>query len=147
MKSDSAGENAWPEMPVRTYVDSSVLIAAFRGDRSSSNRAMEILDDPARQFLVSDFLRLEVLPQPIFHKNKGELEFMETFIKQGQDIEVAPRVAKCAIELASNYQLTALDALHVAAAIEGQADEFVTLEKTTKPLCRVREIKVTSIHS
>lgn len=134
-------------MPVRTYADSSVLIAAFRGNAASSKRAIEILDDPDRQFLVSDFLRLEVLPQPAFHHRKDELEFMETFIKQGQDIEVAPRVARCAIKLASNYQLSALDALHVAAAIEGQADEFVTLEKTTKPLCQIQEIRVTPIHS
>lgn len=134
-------------MPVRTYVDSSVLIAAYQGSHVLSARALSILDDPDRQFLVSDFLRLEVLPQPRFHRRLTEVEFMETYFAAGEEIPASPRLTQEAVNLASRYQLTALDALHAAAALLGAADEFVTLEKPSKPLCRIQELKVTSLYS
>jgi hypothetical protein len=51
----------------RTYLDASVLIAAFQANGQAAILAMEALNDPDRQLVVSDFLRLEVLPKPIFH--------------------------------------------------------------------------------
>ena len=39
-----------------------------------------------------------------------------------------------------------MDALHVAAAIEAKADELVTTEKPTKPMHRVKEVKVVSLY-
>ncbi|ACK71220.1 conserved hypothetical protein [Gloeothece citriformis PCC 7424] len=48
-------------------------------------------------------------------------------------------------DVAAKYGLGALDALHIACAISVEADEFITTEKTTKPLHRVREIQVISI--
>jgi hypothetical protein len=38
-----------------------------------------------------------------------------------------------------------MDALHVAAALQIQADELITTEKPTKPMHRVREIQIVSI--
>lgn len=133
-------------MPVRTYVDSSVLIAAFRGEDELRTRALGVLDDLQRQFLVSDFLRLEILPQPKFHRRSEEVEFMETYLDAGEEISVSSELTKNAISLAGRYQLTALDALHAAAALQGKADEFVTVEKPTKPLCKIGELKVISLH-
>ena len=49
-----------------TFVDAGVLIAAARGGNVQATRAMEILDDPEREFAASPFLRLEVLPQAVF---------------------------------------------------------------------------------
>lgn len=51
-----------------TFVDAGVLIAAARGGNVQAARAMEILDDPEREFAASPFLRLEVLPQAVFNK-------------------------------------------------------------------------------
>ncbi|WP_334311429.1 hypothetical protein [Microcystis aeruginosa] len=48
-------------------------------------------------------------------------------------------------EIAGTYGLAAMDALHVAAALEIQADELITTEKPTKPMHRVREIQIVSI--
>ena len=48
-------------------------------------------------------------------------------------------------EIAGTYGLAAMDALHVAAALEIQADELITTEKQTKPMHRVREIQIVSI--
>lgn len=43
------------------------------------------------------------------------------------------------------YGIVGMDACHLAAAIVGQADEFYTFEKPTKPLFRSKEIKVISL--
>jgi hypothetical protein len=48
-----------------TFVDAGVLIAAARGGSEQAARAMEVLDDPEREFGASPFLRLEVLPQAV----------------------------------------------------------------------------------
>jgi len=37
-------------------------------------------------------------------------------------------------EIAGTYGLAAMDALHVAAALQIQADELITTEKPTKPI-------------
>ena len=60
-KSNGAGARVKPE---RTYLDSCLLIAAFLGKGEVGRRAMEILDDPKRHFVVSDAVRLEVMPKP-----------------------------------------------------------------------------------
>ena len=56
-----------------------VLIAAARGGSEQAARAMEILDDPEREFAASPFLRLEVLPQAVFNKREAEVAFYEAF--------------------------------------------------------------------
>ena len=101
----------------RTYIDASVLIAAFQGDGIISRRAMEVLDDPNRELVVSDFLRLEVLPKPTFHKRTEEVEFMNAVLENAaENVPCDPGVTKKAIELASDYDVAPMDALHVGAA-------------------------------
>ena len=65
----------------RTFVDAGVLIAAARGGNIQAARAMEIFDDPEREFAASPFLRLEVLPQALFNKRVAEAEFYEAFLQ------------------------------------------------------------------
>lgn len=132
----------------RTYIDASILIAAFQGDENTSRRAMEILDDPFRSLVVSDFVRLEVLPKPMFYKRLEEIEFMQAVLDNAaENVETSPELTKRAVDLASKYNMTPIDAIHVSAAVAAKVDELVTLEKDTKPMCQVREIKVVSLHS
>jgi len=56
-------------------------------------------------------------------------------------------VTEKAIKLASIYDVAPMDALHVGAAVTAGVDEFVTLEKPTKPLCRISEIKIRSLRA
>lgn len=133
-------------MPRRTYLDSGVLIAAFRAQKLLSERAMEILSDSDRTFLVSDVLRLELLPQPTFHRREDELKFMKEYFRLGEEAELSRETMKRALELAGKYPLHPMDALHVAVALEARADEFITVEKKDKPLCKVKEIRVVSLH-
>ena len=46
-----------------TYLDSGVLINAFRGVNEVSLKATEILDDSTRLFATSVFVQLETLPK------------------------------------------------------------------------------------
>jgi predicted nucleic acid-binding protein len=131
----------------RTYVDANVLIAAFRGEEKAAHRALQVLDDPDRKLVVNDYLRLEVLPKPTFHKRQEEIDFMQAVFENA--VEKGPtsdELTEKAVELASRYDMTPIDALHVGAAVVAGVDELVTMEKPTKPMCRVSEVEVVSIH-
>ncbi|NJO63944.1 MAG: type II toxin-antitoxin system VapC family toxin [Richelia sp. RM2_1_2] len=76
------------------------------------------------------------------------MEFYNTFF---DDVSIwatdLNTIIKIAEGIAKNYGLAAMDALHIAAAISINADEFITTEKVTKPMHRVSEIRVISIAS
>ena len=132
--------------PKKTYLDSGVLITAFRGVQSTSLRANSLLNSRDRMFASSQFVKLEVLPKAIHHQQQDEAEFYETFFDAvsdwATDIE---QITQDAYQLACTYGLAAMDALHVAAALLLKADELITTEKPTKPMHRVRGIRVISI--
>jgi predicted nucleic acid-binding protein len=131
---------------IRTYVDAGVLIAAARGTNPIAMRALKILDDPDREFTSSIFLKLEVLPRAIFHKNLLEIEFYEIFFNSVTHwASSIDSISKDAYHEACASGLAALDALHVAAAISAGATELVTTEKPDKPICKVSSIKIISI--
>jgi len=50
-------------------------------------------------------------------------------------------------ELAKRYGLAAADALHIAAALRQNVQEFVTSEMPGKPLFRVKELTVRCLQS
>ena len=132
----------------RTYIDANVLIAAFRGEEKVAERALKVLDDPDRALVVSDYLRLEVLPKPRFHNKQEEVEFMQAvFEGSAENLSTSSELTALALDMASKYDMTPIDALHVGAATVAGIDELVTMEKPTKPMCRVKEVKVVSIHS
>jgi len=133
---------------IKTFVESDVLIAAFQGKEEVWEKAMRVIDDPEREFIVSDYLKLEIIPQPTFHNRYEEIQFMHTFLDNAS-LYMNPNgsVIDQAITLACTYSLGAMDALHAGSAIVGQADIFNTNEKPEKPLCQVKEIKVVSLRA
>jgi len=129
-----------------TFVDTGVLIQAARGTDDLAVRAHAILDDPEREFASSDFVKLEVMPKPIYNKYVPEAEFYEIFfdaVKHWSNI--SEELVEKAYHEACQAGLSAMDALHVAAAISVNANELVTTEKPEKPLHRITAIKVVSI--
>jgi predicted nucleic acid-binding protein len=58
------------------------------------------------------------------------------------DLEKLLRDAR---KIASAYGLASIDALHVAAALSCNVDDFVTTEKPTKPMYRVPNLNFVSI--
>ncbi|WP_058554454.1 PIN domain-containing protein [Thiohalocapsa sp. ML1] len=131
---------------VLTYIDANVLIAAFHADNAISAAAMAVLRAPARRLLVGDALWLETVPKARFHRRDAEVAFYEgVFALAHEHISWSPAIIERARELASRYGLAAMDAVHVASALVGGADELVTGERWDKPMLRVRELSVQSI--
>lgn len=130
----------------RTFVDAGLLIAAARGKDDVAGHAMGVLDDPDREFVSSDFVRLEVVPKPAFHKQHEELSFYEAFFAAVVEMVHSSHglVASAEAE-ACRWGLSAIDALHVIAASEGRADELVTTEGRGKPLLRTTSVRVKTI--
>ena len=130
----------------RTFVDAGVLIAAARGDDDLAIRAMTILDDPNREFVSSEFVKLEVIPQPTYNRRQEEVDFMQEFFREVKRwADVNEGLLRTALQDACTYGLDAVDALHVAAAKALGSDEIVTAEKSTKPICRVTNPRVSTI--
>ncbi len=125
----------------RTYLDSSVLIQAVQG--VDGDKTAALLEDPEREFVAATFLKLELLPQPTFHRRKAELEFLGEFFARVVDwCEASEDLVGAALAEAGAVPLSAVDAIHVAAAKRLKADEFITAERPGKPLHKARGLKV-----
>ena len=130
-----------------TFVDSSVLITAARGqDQVLRKRALDLLADPTREFAASVFVQLEVMPKALWTRNQVEQQVYEGFFN---DVKLWPSDTDAVIAQAQKeaaiYGLGSMDALHIAAAILLKADELVTMEKPTKSIHRTKSIKVVSL--
>lgn len=129
-----------------TFIDAGVLVTAARGVGEISEKALNVLTDSEREFASSVFIKLEVLPKAIYNRQTEEADFYETFFSAvtywARDLE---QIIQDAHNIACQYGLAAMDALHIAAALSVGASEFVTTEKPTKPMFRVTGIKVISI--
>jgi predicted nucleic acid-binding protein len=97
----------------RTYLDANVLIAASNGDAESRAWARAVLDDPERQLLTSNFVRLEVLPKPGYYRWAVEIAFMQAVLSVAEDIPVTCALVQGALALATRHDLSALDALRL----------------------------------
>ncbi|MGH9898144.1 MAG: PIN domain-containing protein [Pyrinomonadaceae bacterium] len=128
-----------------TFVDAMVLIYAARGqDIIRKQRALFVLADPDREFIASEYLRLEVLPQAIRYKWKNEQRFYERFFLGVSRWVDGTQLLSPAFDIACRHGVGAMDALHIAAALLAGA-EFVTAERPTKPIYQAYT-KVVSIY-
>lgn len=115
---------------IRTYVDSGVLIYAAKGNTAAAALALPFLVDPSREYVTSDFVRIEVLPKAVYHRNTAEVAFYEGFL--GLSIVCVPpsaAVLTLAMEEACRTGISGIDALHIASAVLCGAKEFITLRK------------------
>ena len=131
---------------MKTFLDSGVLLIAWRGREAEA--ALGVMEDTRRQFYTSQLVKLELLPKAAFFKQEAEIEFYQTHFRAAKGEEPLSReLGEKAAELAHQHGLAAVDALHLAAAIRQGADEFITAEKPGKPMFRVRDISVKSLHT
>ncbi len=131
---------------VITFIDSSVLLAAWRGVPNIKIKALTILSEVNRKFISSPFIKLELLPKAVYHKNSVEVKFYETFFDAVENWNFnSDEVIILAEKIAEKYGLNGMDALHIAASIKSNSGEFITAERQTSPLMRIKELKVISI--
>jgi predicted nucleic acid-binding protein len=133
---------------IRTFIDAGVLIYAARSQGEIAEKALQVLEDENREFASSIFLKLEVLPKAIYNQRNSEVKFYETFFEQvsywANDINI---IIETAYEQSSKFGVSAMDALHIAAALSVRASEFITNEKPEKSIHRTQNIRVISIHA
>lgn len=135
-------------MSILTAIDSCVLRNAVQGVGEDNRKALEVLDDENREFIACDFVALELIPKPTFHKIQDQVSFYQTFFDNAKlRVVVSQAVTDLALRLASEHDITPLDSLIVSSAIIGGADEFITSEKPTKPMYKVKEVKVVSLYT
>jgi len=96
-------------------------------------RAVTILGDQRRECIATRFLQLEVLPVPTIYRRSRELNFYRRFFSRVTHWLDEEPLIKPALDLACQYGLGAMDALHLAAAIALNA-EFISAERPSKPL-------------
>src|SRR5260370_42376379 len=133
---------------ILTFVDAFVRIYAASnppaGTLARRMRALQVLGDPDREFLTSEYLRLEVLPIAVCYQKSREVAFYQKFFTGAALWAESAKLIQPAYDLASKFGLGALDALHVAAAAAHNA-ELVSAERPTKPIYRAYP-NVTSIY-
>ncbi len=129
-----------------TYLDSGVLLAAWK-NAELRPAALRVLEDSEREFATSQLAKLELLPKPAFEKRPVETAFYQSHFAEAALQPLDEQLGDDAQALAEKYGLAAVDALHIAAALRLGAQEFYTSEKPGKPMFRVKELKVISLHS
>lgn len=132
-------------MTKRTHVDANLLIAAWQGKGELGLKALTILDDPARNIVVSRAVWLEVMPKPVYHKQNLKTEFYQQIFDAAEVLGWSTQALNMAESLARRHGIAAMDAIHLALAIKGEVDELVTAEKAQKPMFRVEDISDLSI--
>jgi predicted nucleic acid-binding protein len=133
--------------PIRTFLDSGVLIAAFKGASQLREMALQILEDPDRVFLTSPFVRLEMLPKAIFNKQVNETRFYEQFFARAEFVTDLTAIFNLGEKEAARSGVGSMDSLHIAAAHLLKADAFITTERPTKSIHRSSLVKVVCLFS
>ena len=130
-----------------TFIDSDVLIAAATGRDVLLVRALAVLNAPEREFITNVFVRMEVLPKAVYFRRQDEVAFYETFFASAHFVPFSEALSVQAHSEACRAGLRALDALHIATAKTGGAEEFITTERPTTALFRVVGITITSLRA
>jgi len=116
------------------------------GTHKLSEAAHQVLGDPIRRFVVSDFLALELLPKATYHRRIAEANYYRDFFAAAhRTVKASSALIAEARQAAERFGLSAWDALHVAAAKRAKCIEFVTTEGRGKPFFRVGGIRMLSL--
>jgi predicted nucleic acid-binding protein len=133
----------------RSYICSGVLIAAARGAGTLGSKALDVIGDTqSREFVCSDYVRLEVLPKPTYFKRPEELAFYaEFFSRVSVWVSFSKEHLDDAMAEACASGLSSMDAVHVAVAASNGCDEIITTEKPTSAIHRTKLVPIVSIYT
>ncbi|MDR3325344.1 MAG: PIN domain-containing protein [Spirochaetaceae bacterium] len=135
-------------MGKRSYLDPSVIINALKENDERAERAQAVLEDPTRDLIVGDYVKLETLPKMVYNKRSDQAAYTTTLFDHAEYVHSTNAIVTHAETLAEAYGLSAMDALHVASAIAGHADELITFEKPEKPFFRIPDerLRIVSLY-
>jgi len=109
---------------------------------SDRGRALGILADVNRTFMTSPFIHLELVPKATFYKKRLEKALYDEYFIAAEWFRDLDAIEAAAQIEASKSGLSAMDALHLAAAHLSRADEFVTTERPGKLIYRSTLVKI-----
>jgi predicted nucleic acid-binding protein len=128
--------------PIRTFLDSGVLIAAYRGSPPVLAAAVNILNDTNRLFFSSAFVRHEVSPKALYNRKQDEYRFYQGYFRRAVFYDDLKSILNHAGKESAKSGINAMDSLHIAAAYLLDADEFITIERPCKSIYRTSLVKV-----
>ena len=112
-----------------------------------AQRALAVISDTgSREFVCSDYVRLEVVPKPTYFGRTVEVRFYETYfatVAIWAQFDVGH--FENAFEEACRSGLSSVDAIHVVIATACGCDELVTSEKPTSAIHRTKLVRTVSI--
>ena len=80
---------------------------------------------------------MELIPKATYRKNFDEVLFYEDLLDAVYEwIPVDETLIVRSIELALTYDIAGMDSIHIATALAGQVDQFLTTENPSKPIYR-----------
>jgi predicted nucleic acid-binding protein len=130
----------------RTFIDTCVIVAAYKTQRTLHDNAKRVLFDSTRRFLSTSLVRLELSSAHYRPENSGEANFYERFWSEGisELIDIDESMIAEGIKTSKLTEAAAMDAMHLACAVRMDADEFITAERKDKdrPVYRDDRIKV-----
>lgn len=133
------------EVGVKLYLDASTIIYCIEGATPVRQKALARLiqaeGTTGGMLLTSRLSRLECRVKPLRDNNEAILATYEEFFTRGslRVVEMGAAIVERATELRVRYGVKTPDAIHLATAVEGNADAFLTGDRD---LCRCREIAV-----
>jgi len=132
---------------MRTYIDSGVLITAARGNAALSAPAIDVLSDTTREFVSSEWVKLEVLPKAQYFQRQSEINFYDLFFNRvGIWAPFEVGLLNMALDEACASGLSAVDAIHVVLAASAGCEELITSEKPTSAIHRTGRVRIVSIY-
>ena len=79
------------------------------------------LNDPLREYITSDYAKIELLPRCTFHKNHDEKRFHEEFFESSvTHVPSSNELLELAIDEGGRTGISGIDAIHVACAVVAQ---------------------------
>jgi hypothetical protein len=100
----------------------------------------------AREFVSSDYVKMEVLPKPVYFGREAEVRFYNAYFARASSwLNFDTAHLEAAFEEACRSGLQSYDAIHVTVAAIGGCDELITTEKPTSAIHRTALLRIVSI--
>ena len=125
-----------------TFLDAGVLMAGARESSQLREVALQIINDPDREFITTNFVRLETELKCDYYGYQEQMKFYEIFFQYVDSYDGYEEIVAEAFRVGKRFGLNAMDALHIAAARLIGVEEFITTERPASPFRNVKGVKI-----